>query len=79
MKLIFLLAVLQKTCLSTSTFQDFCSDLFYIYLLRNFRNFTNFCFLENLLVAAANRLKALKILIFLKVTVNLHGRRLRSE
>ena len=41
--------------------------------------FTNFCFSENLLVAAANRFKVLKILISLKVTVYIQDRRLRPE
>ena len=41
--------------------------------------FTNFCFSENLLVAAANRFKVLKIFISLKVTVYIQDRRLRSE
>ena len=41
--------------------------------------FTNFCFLENLLVAAANRFKLLKIFISVKVTVCIQDRRLRSE
>ena len=41
--------------------------------------FTNFCFSENLLVAAANRFKVLKILISLKVTVYVQERKLQSE
>ena len=41
--------------------------------------FTNFCFSEILLVAAANRFKVLKIFISLKVTVYIQDRRLRSE
>ena len=69
MDFIFLFAVLPKICFSISTFQDFCSDLFCSYLQRSFRNFTNFCFPENLLVAAANCFKVLKIFISLKVTV----------
>ena len=40
--------------------------------------FTNFYFSENLLVAAANRFKVLKILISLKVTVCIQDRRLWS-
>ena len=39
----------------------------------------NFCFSENLLVAAANRFKVLKILISLKITVYIQDHRLRSE
>ena len=79
MDFIFLFAVLPKICFSISTFQDFCSDLFCSYLQRSFRNFTNFCFPENLLVAAANCFKVLKIFISLKVTVYIQDRRLRSE
>ena len=80
MEFIILFAVLPKICFSTSIFQDFCSDLFSIYLERNFRNFTNFCLPpENLLLAAANRLKVLKIFIFLKTTVYIQDRGLRSE
>ena len=41
--------------------------------------FTNFCFSENLLVAAANRFKVLKTFISLKVTVYIQDRRLQSE
>ena len=41
--------------------------------------FTNFYFSENLLVAAANHFKVLKIFISLKVTVYVQDRRLRSE
>ena len=41
--------------------------------------FTNFSFLENLLVAAANRFKLLKIFSSVKVTVCIQDRRLRSE
>ena len=41
--------------------------------------FTNFCFSENLLVAAANRFKVLQIFISLKVTVYIQDRRLRPE
>ena len=41
--------------------------------------FTNFCFSENLLVAAANRFKVLRILISLKVTVYIQDRKLRPE
>ena len=41
--------------------------------------FTNFCFSENLLVAAANRFKVLKIFISLKVTVYMQDRRLWPE
>ena len=41
--------------------------------------FTNFCFSEHLLVAAANRFKVLKIFISLKVTVYIQDLRLRSE
>ena len=41
--------------------------------------FTNFCFSENFLVAAANRFKVLKIFISLKVAVYIQDRRLRSE
>ena len=41
--------------------------------------FMNFCFLENLLVAAANRFKVLKIFIFLNVTVYIQDRRLQPE
>ena len=41
--------------------------------------FTNFCFSEILLVAAANRFKVLKIFISLKVTVYIQDRRLESE
>ena len=41
--------------------------------------FTNFYFSENLLVAAANRFKVLKILISLKVKGYIQDRRLRSE
>ena len=41
--------------------------------------FTNFCFSENLLVAAANHFKVLKIFISLKVTVYIEDRRLPSE
>ena len=41
--------------------------------------FTNFCFSEILLVAAANRFKVLKIFISLKVTAYIQDRRLRSE
>ena len=41
--------------------------------------FTNFCFSENLLVAAANRFKVLKIFTSLKVTVYIQDLRLRSE
>ena len=41
--------------------------------------FTNFCFLEILLEAAANRFKVLKIFISLKVTAYIQGCRLRSE
>ena len=41
--------------------------------------FTNFSFSENLLVAAVNRFKVLKIFISLKVTVYIQDRRLRSE
>ena len=39
----------------------------------------NFCFPKGFLVAAANRFKVLKILIFLKVTVYIQDRRLQSE
>ena len=39
----------------------------------------NFCFPDNLLVAAANRFKVQKTLISLKVTVYIQDRRLRSE
>ena len=60
-------AALPKICFYTSTFQYFFSDLFCSYLQINFRNFTNFCFPENLLVAAANRFKVLKTFISLKV------------
>ena len=72
-------AVLPKICFSTRlliTFQDFCSDLFCSYLETNF---TNFCFPENLLVAATNRFKVLKVFISLEVTVYIQERRLRSE
>ena len=79
MEFIFLFAVLPKTWFSTSTFQDFFSDLFCSYLQRNVRMFMNFCFSENLLVAAANRFKVLKILISLKITVHIQDHRLRSE
>ena len=79
MEFIFLFTVLPKTWFSTSTFQDFCSDLFCSYLQRNVRMFMNFCFSENLLVAAANRFKVLKILISLKITVYIQDHRLRSE
>ena len=79
MEFIFLFAALPKTWFSTSTFQDFCSDLFCSYLQRNVRMFMNFCFSENLLVAAANRFKVLKILISLKITVYIQDHRLRSE
>ena len=79
MDFIFLFAVLPKICFSISTFQDFCSDLFCSYLQRSFRNFTNFCFPENLLVAAANFFRALKIFISLEVTVYIQNRRLGSE
>ena len=41
--------------------------------------YTNFCFSEILLVAAANRFKVLKIFISLKVTAYIQDRRLRSE
>ena len=41
--------------------------------------FTNFRFSENLLVAAANHFKLLKIFISLKVTAYTQDRRLRSE
>ena len=41
--------------------------------------FTKFCFSENLLVAAANRFKVLRILISLKITVYIQDCRLRSE
>ena len=75
----YLFAVLPKTCFSTSTFQDFCSDLFSSYLERTFQNFTNFCFPENILVAAANRFKVLKIFISIKTTIYIQDRRLRSE
>ena len=78
-ELITLLAVLPKIYFSTSTFQNFCSDLFCSYLYWDFRNFTNFCFPENLLVAATNRFKVTKIFISLKVTVYIQDRRLRSE
>ena len=79
MEFIFLFAVLPKICFSTSTFQDFCSDLFCSYLQRHFLSFTNFCSPENLLVAAANLFKVLKTFISLKVTVYIQDRRLRSE
>ena len=46
---------------------------------RNFRNFTNFCFTQNLIVAAANRFKVLKTFISLKARVYIQNRRLRSE
>ena len=72
-------AFLPKICCSTSIFQDFCSDLLCSYLSRDFRNFTNFCFPENLLVAAANRFKVLKINIFLKFMEYIQDRRLESE
>ena len=62
-------AVLPKICFSTSTFQDFCLDLFCSYLWRSFQNFTNFCFPENLLVAAANCFKVLKIFISPKIYI----------
>ena len=75
MEFIFLFAVLPKICFSTSAFQDFCSDLF----CRDFQNFTNFCFPENLLATDANRSNVLKIFISLKVTVYMQDRRLRSE
>ena len=60
-------------------FNIFFSDLFCSYLQRNFQNFTNFCFPENLLVAAANRFKVLKTFISLKVRVYIQNHRLRSE
>ena len=41
--------------------------------------FTNFCFSEILLVAAANRFKVLKTFISLKVTAYIQDRRLWSE
>ena len=47
--------------------------------IKDFQNFTNFCFPENLLVAATNRFKVLKIFISLKVTVCIQDRRLRFE
>ena len=72
-------AALPKICFYTSTFQYFFSGLFCSYLQINFRNFTNFCFPENLLVAAANRFKVLKIFMSLKVTVYIQYRRLRSK
>ena len=75
MEFIFLFAVLPKICFSTSAFQDFCSDLF----CRDFQNFTNFCFPENLLATDANRSNVLKIFISLKLTVYMQDRRLRSE
>ena len=62
----FFVCNLPRICFSTSGFQYFCSDLFCNYLKRNFRNFTNFYFPENLLVAAANYFKDLKIFISLK-------------
>ena len=75
MELICLVTVLPKVCFSTITFQDlFCS-----YLPRDFRNFTNFCFPENILAAAANRFKVLKIFISLKVTVYMQDHRLQSQ
>ena len=79
MEFIFLFAVLPKICFSTSTFQDFCSDLFCSYLQRYVLMFTNLCFSENLLVAAANCFKVLTIFISLKVTVYIQDRRLRPE
>ena len=75
MESIFLFVVSPKICFSTSTFQDFCSDMFCSYLQRTFRKFTNFCFSENLLLAPANRFKVLKISISLKVTVYTQYRR----
>ena len=41
--------------------------------------FKNFCLSENLLVAAANRFKVLKIFISLKVTAYKQDRRLQSD
>ena len=72
---IFVFAVLPKICFCKSTFQNFCSDLF----CRNFQNFTNFCFSKNLLAAAGNRFKVLKIFISLKVRVCIQDHSLRSE
>ena len=46
-------------------FDQICTVIIY----KVFRNFTNFCFPENLLVVAANRWKILKIFISIKVTV----------
>ena len=73
----FLFVVLPKICFSTSTFQDFCFLLRFVQQLskRDFQNFMNFCFPVNLLVAAANRLKVLKIFVSLNVTVHIQDRR----
>ena len=47
--------------------------------IKKFSQFYELLFPENLLVAAANRFKVLKIFISLKVTVYIQDRRLRSE
>ena len=47
--------------------------------LRRFVNFTNLCFPEKPLVAAASRCKVLKIFISIKVAVYMQSHILRSE
>ena len=59
-----------------NVFSQICSV---VICKENFRDFTNFSFPENLLVAAANRFKVLKTFISLKIREYMQNRRLRSE
>ena len=69
--------VLQKCTQTCAPLQEFSKIFAHIcsFLQRVSRNFTNFCFQENLLVAAANRCKVLKIFISINVTVYIQGRK----